>query len=168
MKILKPIDFKRKRKFGFRLYFTLFVSIILFVAVASGLAIENLMQDWINNSLHIPGFIIIAIFSLIIGVVAAWFVAKFALNPIKRIRNAMSEVSEGNFNVTVPETGLFAEIEDINHDFNAMVKELRSTEIIQSDFVSGVSHEFKTPLTAIEGYTTMLQSDDLSEEEKKE
>ena len=38
-----------------------------------------------------------------------------------------------------------------------MAKELESTEIVQSDFVSNVSHEFKTPINAIEGYTTLLQ-----------
>jgi signal transduction histidine kinase len=38
-----------------------------------------------------------------------------------------------------------------------MAHELNSTEILQTDFVSNVSHEFKTPINAIEGYSTLLQ-----------
>ena len=38
-----------------------------------------------------------------------------------------------------------------------MAHELSSTEILQTDFVSNVSHEFKTPINAIEGYSTLLQ-----------
>lgn len=161
-------DWKIKHKIGFRTYFTIFVSAILCVAVVCGVIFEDLMQAWLSENLNIPDFIIVFLFTLIIGAILSWFVAKFVFAPIKRIQNAMREVSEGNFDTAVNEKSRFDEIEDINHAFNIMVKELRSTEVIQSDFVSSVSHEFKTPLSAIEGYTAMLQADDLTEVEKKE
>ena len=53
------------------------------------------------------------------------------------------------------------------HNFNLMAKELAGTEILRTDFVENVSHEFKTPLSAIEGYTTLLQRKDLSEEKRQ-
>ena len=49
-----------------------------------------------------------------------------------------------------------------------MAKELESTEIIQTDFISNVSHEFKTPIAAIEGYSMLLQNDDNLTNEQKE
>lgn len=159
---------KIKRKIGFRPYFTIFVSANLCIAVICGIVLKNLTQTWIFENLHIPDFVVVIIFSLIIGAITAWFIAKFVFSPIKHIRDAMTEVSEGNFDTSVNEESRFAEIEEINQAFNIMVKELRSTEVIQSDFVSNVSHEFKTPLSAIEGYTIMLQADDLTEEERKE
>lgn len=45
---------------------------------------------------------------------------------------------------------------------------LGSIEAFQSDFVTNISHEFKTPLTAIEGYVTLLQDPALSEELRQE
>lgn len=159
---------KEKRKVGFRGYFTIFVSAILCLAVIGGSFLERLTNEWISKNLNIPEFVVVIIFSLVIGAISAWFVVKFALLPIKRIQDAMNEVSEGNLDIAVNEDSRFDEIEDINHAFNIMVKELRSTEIIQSDFISSVSHEFKTPLSAIEGYTTMLQAEDLTEEERNE
>jgi len=159
---------KEKRKVGFRGYFTIFVSAILCLAVIGGSFLERLTNEWISKNLNIPEFVVVIIFSLVIGAISAWFVVKFALLPIKRIQDAMNEVSEGNLDIAVNEDSRFDEIEDINHAFNIMVKELRSTSIIQKDFIANVSHEFKTPLTAIEGYTTMLQDDGLTKDEKQE
>ena len=43
-----------------------------------------------------------------------------------------------------------AEVGESYQSFNVMTKELRATEVLQMDFVSNVSHEFKTPINAIE------------------
>ena len=48
-----------------------------------------------------------------------------------------------------------------------MTKELRATEVLQMDFVSDVSHEFKTPINAIEGYTMLLQGEELSPDQEE-
>ena len=42
-----------------------------------------------------------------------------------------------------------AEVGESYQSFNVMTKELRATEVLQMDFVSDVSHEFKTPINAI-------------------
>ena len=47
-----------------------------------------------------------------------------------------------------------------------MVKELSATEPLQTDFISSVSHEFKTPINAIEGYASLLQDHQQSQEEQ--
>lgn len=167
MSQLKKPNWKKKKRRSFYFYFTLFVSLIICGAVSIAILISNYTDEFVVDILGIPKFIILVILSLIIGGVFSYFVGKFAFSPIKKIRNAMNEVSEGNLDISVNEGHLFNEIEDINHAFNIMVKELRSTEIIQSDFISNVSHEFKTPLTSIEGYATMLEDGNLSEEERE-
>ena len=47
-----------------------------------------------------------------------------------------------------------------------MVKELAATETLQTDFISNVSHEFKTPINAIEGYASLLQDHQQSQDEQ--
>ena len=63
---------------------------------------------------------------------------------------------------------MFAAIREMYGDFNAMAKELAGVETLRSDFVSNVSHEFKTPLAAIEGYATLLQNKNLSSDKARE
>jgi K+-sensing histidine kinase KdpD len=53
-------------------------------------------------------------------------------------------------------------------NFNAMTRELGHMETLRSDFVTSVSHEFKTPLAAIEGCATILQNPDLNDFEVRE
>jgi signal transduction histidine kinase len=50
----------------------------------------------------------------------------------------------------------------------AAVAELERLSRAKSDFVSIVSHEFRTPLTGIQGFSEMMQSEDLTMDEMRE
>lgn len=96
---------------------------------------------------------------------------RFMTRPMEMICDAARRVASGDFSVKIepiPSGRHNAESEALFNDFNTMVAELRSIEILKSDFVSNVSHELKTPLAVIQTYSTMLQSDDLSDAERKE
>lgn len=80
----------------------------------------------------------------------------------------MQQVAEGDFSVRLKTGKHLKEIQDIYSNFNLMVQELEATEILQTDFVSNVSHEFKTPISAIEGYATLLQDSGVPISEEQE
>ena len=80
----------------------------------------------------------------------------------------MKEVAGGNFRVHVETKSVFRDIRDSFDSFNLMVSELNATETLQTDFISNVSHEFKTPISAIEGYASLLQEHQQSPEEQAE
>ena len=79
----------------------------------------------------------------------------------------MKEVSQGDFEQHLETNSRIAEVGESYQSFNVMTKELRATEVLQMDFVSNVSHEFKTPINAIEGYTMLLQGEELSQEQEE-
>ncbi len=106
------------------------------------------------------------IFTTVIGIGIAAYTSTKMLSPILKINDAAKKVSQGDFSVRLEEKSIAKEIEEIATSFNIMVKELSNTETLRSDFVSNVSHEFKTPLSAIEGYATLLQDERLSKEEQ--
>ena len=112
---------------------------------------------------HVP-LLAFSIGSLLLGVTIALFVGKLIIVPIQNIGDAFNELSKGNFSVRVPENGRVAEIREMSKRFNAMTFDLSHIETLRSDFVVNVSHEFKTPIAAIEGYATLLQNPTLSEE----
>lgn len=110
---------------------------------------------------HIP-VVAFCVGSLLLGVIVALAVGKLIIYPIQNISNAFEELAKGNFEVKVSEQAKVAEIRDMAKRFNAMTYDLSHVETLRTDFVANVSHEFKTPIAAIEGYATLLQNTNLS------
>lgn len=112
---------------------------------------------------HIP-FAMFLGSSVIIGFSITIFVGKIIIRPIQNICNAFDELSKGNFDVRVPTDQKVSEIREMAQRFNAMAFDLSHIETLRNDFVADVSHEFKTPISAIEGYATLLQEPSMSKE----
>ena len=106
--------------------------------------------------------------SVMIGTSIFMFVSRKILKPIAEFNEAAKDVARGNFDVVMKSKSGVAEIQEMSNSFNLMVRELGSIETLRSDFVVSVSHEFKTPLAAIEGYATLLQDSELTEAERDE
>lgn len=153
---------KKGNKAGFYFYLILFTMLV--VVISSSLS--SIVMDILNKYYEVPLLYVNIGLSFVVGLILAFFIGKILISPIRKLKNMMNQVAEGNFNVKAPEDSIFDEVDDMYHYFNMMMEELRATEIIQSDFVSNVSHEFKTPINAIEGYTMLLSDPNISKEEK--
>ena len=107
-----------------------------------------------------------ALGSVLLGTVIAMFVGKRIIRPLQNFSKAFDELSKGNFHIKVSEDEAIMEIREMAQRFNAMVYDLSHIETLRSDFVANVSHEFKTPIAAIEGYATLLQNHGLPPEKQ--
>lgn len=112
---------------------------------------------------HIPILLLLA-GSLLIGGSIAVFVGRLIIRPIQKISSAIGELSKGNFDLRVPADEQIPEIREMAERFNAMAYDLSHIETLRNDFVVNVSHEFKTPISAIEGYATLLQEPSIPQE----
>lgn len=112
--------------------------------------------------------IVFAVVSVIGGMIFSRFAARRPIGTIVEISDATKEIAKGNFDVRLNEDIRITEIQTMAHNFNVMTKELANTELLRNDFIENVSHEFKTPLAAIEGYVTLLQRKGLPEEKRNE
>lgn len=143
-----------------KLFFVMMVIAIILLIVASASGLMELLHSSFEITKDFPDIFWIGIISALLGIVAAIFLRKFFFAPFNTIGAAMSKVAKGDFSIKLDTTKGFTEMRKMNSDFNRMTEELRATEILQTDFVSNVSHEFKTPINAIEGYATLLQGSD--------
>ncbi len=147
--------------FNIVLNFLILVAIMGFFITQIGISTEHFTNP-------IFGMWVIVSLCIVLSSIASYFLIRKVFAPLEVLSKATIEVSKGNFDVQVEYDGKLEELNNTISNFNRMVKELNSVEIMRNDFVADVSHEFKTPLAAITGYTTFLQDLELSQEEKDE
>ena len=159
---------KEKVKFSLRTRLTVFVGAVVLVSILISFGISKLLEWLLPTSTSIPLLIQFNIFSLVIALLATHFLSKMFFDPIKELRLGMQKIADGNFDTRLETKSSSEEIQELFAGFNMMAGELGATEILQTDFVSNVSHEFKTPINAIEGYTMLLQSTENIDETENE
>ena len=88
---------------------------------------------------------------------------------VRHIVQAAQTIVAGDFSVRVKPISRFSSDESFNEIvqcFNRMAEELASVETLRTDFIANVSHELKTPLSAMNNYATLLQAPNLPEEQR--
>lgn len=155
----------KKDHISLRRYFFWTTSLILIGTVlVSGLC-SSLLNYWFGVTIEFSIYWYAILIGVVGGVVTLMFVSKAITRPITSLNEAMKQVAEGDLTVKLESKSGIREIRESAESFNSMTKELASTEILQTDFVSNVSHEFKTPINAIEGYTMLLQDTAVTDEQ---
>ena len=157
---------KRNGRSSLRLRFILIcMSQLVLVAALAELA-GWAFRHWFGVAPELPIFVWALVFSGTIGVAVTNHMTKMLIDPIAKLRSAMREVADGDFKVEAKCESRIQDVQDIYDSFNSMVRELSTTETLQTDFISDVSHEFKTPINAIEGYASLLEGEPSPEEQR--
>ncbi len=151
-------------------YLTIFVFIIS-CATAAFLSLGYILL--INLNIVAELDLIGAGLSLLIGSIVIstslvrGFGNKIMFRNLVPIIDASKAVANGDFSqrLEVPKE---KEMAEICENFNEMVDKLGNNELLARDFISNVSHQFRTPIASIHGYIQLLESDDLTEQERKE
>ena len=100
--------------------------------------------------------------------------------PIRRAAGAAARVAEGDLSVHLPVRGP-GEVQDLAASFNAMAgslargkhelelqnEQLREMERLRTELISTISHEARTPLACVLGYTSLLLTRDLDEAQRR-
>lgn len=163
-KPLKNMSFQMFLSIVFTLLITLAFEMILFVLMTS----YQLVQIQTNKPI-IGGpkcfIIMLILLCFVVGIFVSLYAGKRFLHPLHELKKATTKIASGDFDVKI-DYNKETEIGELIKDFNAMAEELKNIETLRTDFISNVSHEFKTPLATISGYSTLLQDDCLSKEER--
>jgi len=138
-----------------------------------GLAVFTLVLSYVQEQATSELGFIIAVEDmvkvlLIINIsilVAVFYIISQSLSPLELLSKALSGVKEGVYGKKIEYSGS-GEIEELIENFNIMSttikekeEEAKKTEIAKSQFLAMITHELKTPLVPIQGYSDMLLSE---------
>ena len=161
----KPTPVKRS-KFNYGFIFSSAALVGSLLSTALAMFIVWLLNRRFGVWLGMPYTIRVLLISILSGAAIAVGLSKIFVSPRMKLGDAMRKVAGGDFTVRLDCTSRIRDVREVYGSFNTMVKELGNTETLQTDFLSNVSHEFKTPINAIEGYASLLQDSQLTDEQK--
>lgn len=112
--------------------------------------INNILRN-IYSVCILPCLVIIAIAFIFLGIISHKII-----RPVRRLSDVAAEYSKGNFDV---EAGINTkdEIGHLADSMEYMAGELSKLEDYRKDFVSNISHDFRSPLTSIKGYIQAMK-----------
>ena len=101
------------------------------------------------------GLLIAALAGAALAALLSFALARSIVRPIRRVAAASNALAAGQQPTPLPEDGL-SELASLARAFNAMASQLAASRESERTFLLSVSHELKTPLTAIRGYAEGL------------
>jgi len=104
----------------------------------------------------VEAIVIAALVGGVLAAAAAFFLARRIVRPVARVAAASRSLAAGRQPEPVPVEGA-AELATLAVAFNDLADQLARAREAERSFLLSVSHELKTPLTAISGYAEALR-----------
>lgn len=157
---------QKKRAASFQFMFSAAAATGAIVTVMLTFCVVWVLYTKFHVSLGMPTWLRLLIFAGLFGAAIAGILNHAFIKPMSIMAGAMQRVADGDFNVQLKCQSTISDVKDVYNSFNLMARALSQIETLQTDFISNVSHEFKTPINAIEGYASLLQDSELPPEQQ--
>lgn len=158
---------------------TIALSIFVFIIILSAIALTALglwLLTLAGVTVDMDGrlqlgqvILFMSIISIVIGAVIAFFSSRIPLKPVNELINKMNRLAAGDFQTRLKfgdGVSSHPAVKELTASFNTMAEELGNTEMLRSDFINSFSHEFKTPIVSITGLANLIESGNLTEEQR--
>jgi signal transduction histidine kinase len=100
--------------------------------------------------------VIITAIMVALAVGIAFIISKVISKPIVKINESAKVLASGNYDVRFEENG-YREIGELARTLNYAAKELSTVEGLRRELIANISHDLRTPLTLIAGYSEVMR-----------
>jgi len=121
----------------------------------------------VNARPYVQRLLLAGLVGALFAVLVSFLLARAITRPVRRVAEASRNLGADRSHEPVPEQGP-TELASLAASFNDMARQLERARLAERSFLLSVSHELKTPLTAIRGYAEGLQEDALPADEAAE
>ncbi len=115
----------------------------------------------------LPRIAYTVLLSLVLFALLSVLVSFSVSRPVTQLTAATRQIKDGDFTVRLPDNTQ-GEMGELMRSFNSMTEELSRTAYLQKDFISSISHEFRTPIASIKGFARLLQMPGVDEKSRQE
>jgi signal transduction histidine kinase len=122
---------------------------------------DRLAAAWLEL---VPRLALAGAIALSVSFVVSYFISRSISGPLARITQASKQMAQGNYDVYIPIRGQ-DEVGRLSEAFNQMAQEVSSSQRTMKDLLANVSHELKTPLTSIQGFSQAILDGVVTNEE---
>lgn len=127
--------------------------------VALSVPRQTIATAWLEL---LPRLALAAVGALVLSVAIAWPLAASIARPLARMTRAAEEIARGRLDQQIPVRGR-DEVARLGSAFNRMAREVAASQRTLRDFMANVSHDLRTPLTSIQGFSQALTDGTLRE-----
>ncbi len=151
-------------------YLTMFIFVVSSVTAAILFAVYTVLSKLgVIGELNLYLVILLFLFfSIAISTsLVRGFGNKIIFRSLRKITDFSNSIAEGDFSKRL-DPPRERELAAICESLNDMADKLGRNELVAWDFISNVSHQFRTPLATIIGYAQLLRDADLPEAERRD
>lgn len=140
-------------------YVFIFFTIFLLMSAGIILSFSYFIKEYPPQDYVFLLGAILAVFNIagiIVIIIVGSGASRRLLSPIKSMTKAVREISFNQLDKRLDVRGSKNELKDLAQTFNEMLDRIQKSVQQQTRFVSDASHELRTPISVIQGYTNLL------------
>ncbi len=111
----------------------------------------NATVKTLNNMLSFISIVLLAI-----AIVLSFLISNTLTRPLKKLTNSANELARGNYDTDFSSRSS-KEVSILADSLNYAASELKKNEVLKRELVANISHDLRTPLTLITGYSEVMR-----------
>lgn len=110
----------------------------------------------------------VVLVAITLSFVASGFVAMLVTKPVNEVTERAKQLARGDYSLDFKENYFCREINELSETLDYACVEMSKAEKMQQELIANVSHDFKTPLTMIKAYASMIREISGDDKEKRD
>ena len=110
----------------------------------------------LENDMGATSFTMVLV-AVILSLLVSGFVAALFARPVHEVTARAKKLAQGDYSLAVKENYFCKEFHELSESLDHARVEISKAQTIQEELIANVSHDFKTPLTMIKAYASMIR-----------